>query len=244
MRTSAGGTPLAGDPLRRLVEDLGRFRALLSKLGRKQDGRVIEAFVRSTGLGRDDLTEAGALEQARDSMQAYLEKAYPDFGRFEAQLERDEEHGRNKLTIQSRVAASVRTTVFDFEFLASGDFEKLREIESGVRALGTPPFFALDDIEQPIDQAELIGDADALYRFVDMRARRGLDVQRYKGLGEMNAETLWETTMDPDARILLQVRIDDAVQSEQLFSVLMGDEVEPRREFIETNALAVRNLDI
>ena len=244
VRTSAGGAPLAGDPLRRLVEDLGRFRALLSKLGRKQDGRVIEAFVRSTNLGRDDLTEAGALEQARDSMQAYLEKTYPDFGRFEAQLDRDEEHGRNKLTIQSRVAASVRTTVFDFEFLASGDFEKLREIESGVRALGTPPFYALDNIEQPVDQAELIGDADALYRFVDMRARRGLDVQRYKGLGEMNAETLWETTMDPDARILLQVRIDDAVQSEQLFSVLMGDEVEPRREFIETNALAVRNLDI
>jgi DNA gyrase subunit B len=243
VRTRQGGVPLTGDPLRRLVEDIGRFRALLGKLGRKQDARVIEAFVRSTALGRDDLSD-GALEAARDSIKAYLERAYPDFGRFDARVESDEEHGRNKLVIQSRIAATLRTTVFDFEFLASGDFEKLRDIETGIRALGTPPFYALDKLEQAVDEGELIGDADALFRFVDTRARRGLDVQRYKGLGEMNADTLWETTMDPDARILLQVRIDDAVQAEHLFSVLMGDEVEPRREFIETNALAVRNLDI
>jgi DNA gyrase subunit B len=95
-----------------------------------------------------------------------------------------------------------------------------------------------------LDRAERIGDADDLFRFVDARARKGLSVQRYKGLGEMNADTLWETTMDPDARVLLQVRIDDAVETEQLFSVLMGDEVEPRREFIEANALSVRNLDV
>jgi len=244
VRPKEGGVPLLGDPLRRLVEDIQRFRGLLSKLGRKQDQRVIDAFVRSTKLGRDDLTEAGALEAARDIMRAYLEQNYPDFGRFDASVERDEEHGRNKLIVRSRVAASVRTTVFDFEFLSSGDFEKLRDIDAGVRAVGSQPFYALDKIDQDLAEGELIGDADALYRFVDTRARRGLDVQRYKGLGEMNAETLWETTMDPDARILLQVRIDDAVEAEQLFSVLMGDEVEPRREFIETNALAVRNLDI
>jgi DNA gyrase subunit B len=243
VRTREGGVPLTGDPLRRLIEDVGRFRALLGKLGRKQDSRVIEAFVRSTQLGRDDLSD-GALESARDAMRSYLDASYPDFGRFDATVERDEEHGRNKLVVQSRLAASVRTTVLDFEFLASGDFEKLREIEGGIRAVGAPPFYALDKHEQAVEDGELIGDADALFRFVDTRARRGLDVQRYKGLGEMNAETLWETTMDPDARILLQVRIDDAVESEQLFSVLMGDEVEPRREFIETNALAVRNLDI
>jgi DNA gyrase subunit B len=163
---------------------------------------------------------------------------------FDARVERDEEHGRFKLVVPSRVGASARVTTFDFAFLASGDFEKLFDIQHGVRALGAPPFYSLETGDQPVEEAEQVGDIDALHRWVDARARKGLEIQRYKGLGEMNAETLWETTMDPDARVLLQVRIDDAVQAEELFSVLMGDEVEPRREFIENNALSVKNLDI
>jgi DNA gyrase subunit B len=100
--------------------------------------------------------------------------------------------------------------------------------------------FVLHKGDEEIEVATLTEALETLYE----GARKGLSVQRYKGLGEMNAEQLWETTMDPERRRLLQVRIEDEVGADDLFSVLMGDQVAPRREFIERNALNVKNLDI
>ena len=87
-------------------------------------------------------------------------------------------------------------------------------------------------------------DANALDEYLDERGRKGVMVSRYKGLGEMNANELWETTMNPDARTLVRVNVQDPLGADEIFSILMGDQVEPRRRFIEQNALNVRNLDI
>ena len=95
-----------------------------------------------------------------------------------------------------------------------------------------------------VEELPGVGRIDDLVAYVESRGKKGLGIQRYKGLGEMNPEQLWETTMNPETRILLQVKVEDAIETDRLFSLLMGDEVEPRREFIETHALDVKELDI
>jgi DNA gyrase subunit B len=149
------------------------------------------------------------------------------------------------IRIRTRAGVSTKVTTIDADVLASQEVAQLAEIWRGVRALGEPPFLAitLDEAGKEVG-SEPIGPIDDLVAFVDARGRRGMDFQRYKGLGEMNPEQLWETTMNPETRSLLQVTIADAIQTDQLFSLLMGDEVEPRREFIETHALDVKELDI
>jgi len=99
-------------------------------------------------------------------------------------------------------------------------------------------------ISQDDKDAEEVTSRQGLLEYFFSRAKKGQYIQRYKGLGEMNPEQLWETTMDPDKRVLLQVKAEDAQAADEIFSVLMGDQVEPRREFIETNALNVSNLDV
>ena len=138
----------------------------------------------------------------------------------------------------------------DWSLVESAEYEELYSIEQDVRSIGPAPYFATRSREAATRTTASDGketeleDADALWDFIDARGRKGWQLQRYKGLGEMNPEQLWETTLDPNARVMLQVRLDDAVQTDQIFTILMGDQVEPRREFIEKNALNVKNLDI
>ena len=122
------------------------------------------------------------------------------------------------------------------------DFQRLQRVYNDAEKLGTLPFTILD--QESGKELAVLEDYEAFEKFIDERGRKGMSISRYKGLGEMNPEQLWETTLDPRNRNLLQVRVQDAIDTDGIFTVLMGDEVEPRRKFIEDNALKIRNLDI
>ena len=116
----------------------------------------------------------------------------------------------------------------------------MRKLVQSFEKLGSAPF----EVKTSSGEKKIFTDVEHLKAFVIEIGQSGLNIQRYKGLGEMNPSQLWETTMDPKIRSLLQVQVEDAVEADNVFSVLMGDQVKPRRDFIEANALKVRSLDM
>ena len=182
--------------------------------------------------------EAGASRRSSRS-------STPDLRGALFSVEADPEHGGHKLIVVTRLAGAATRTVFDAELLRSSDFVRLSGLMRTIAEAGAAPYRAVPSGEAADGaEAEPIGSAPALLAPVLALGERGLSIQRYKGLGEMNPDQLAETTMQPQSRTLLQVKIEDAVEADVVITTLMGEEVEPRREFIEENALKVQNLDV
>lgn len=246
IRAVGGSVIVTGDPLRRLLDDLWKWRKLLRALERRAQSEILAALVRGTDLDASGLADRARLEEAMVRLEEAVGEIDPDLLPLAPTFDQDAEHGRWYVEIATRAGVSTKTTRIDFDLLDGGEFAQLKAIHEGVTALGGNRFEAIevDDAGEAKGEPEPIGGPDGIWDHVQKRGRKGLTIQRYKGLGEMNADQLWETTMDPESRVLLQVRVDDAVEAEEIFSVLMGDQVEPRREFIETHALDVKELDI
>jgi DNA gyrase subunit B len=225
------------------------FRKALSKIDRRADAKIVSAVLRASGLGKNELRDKSKVEQAVPLIRERLERKYPDIFPLTMDIGWEAEHGAATVTIRPRPGSAASEVTLDWSLVESAEYEELYSIEQDVRSIGPAPYFARnvkgeDDEATDKDKETELEDADALWDFIETRGRKGWNLQRYKGLGEMNPEQLWETTLDPNARVMLQVRLDDAVQTDQVFTILMGDQVEPRRDFIEKNALNVRNLDI
>jgi DNA gyrase subunit B len=156
--------------------------------------------------------------------------------------EPDPEYDGYRLIFDYRMKGQIFTTMLDREIFKSPRFIEIKELLNQVSILGEAPYIMVSDDEEK-GRREL-ENMTALVEYVTTMGQRGLAVQRYKGLGEMNPEQLWETTMNPEKRTLLQVRVDDLVIADEIFTTLMGDHVEPRKEFIYKNALYASNLDV
>ncbi|MFQ5669268.1 MAG: DNA topoisomerase (ATP-hydrolyzing) subunit B [Acidobacteriota bacterium] len=222
---------LTGERLKNVLHRLAlyaHYRDLLAKRG--LDSGLTEILMSRSVMGAKDLKEDTKLKQVVEALR--------EEGRQVSDPEKDEQGDgwRIRLTSLGRVLEQV---TIDADRLGTPLYSKLAKAYQGIDELHTPPFL----LSKNGDQESFVS-WQALFHTLLESGKKGLHIQRYKGLGEMNPVQLWETTMNPVTRKLLQVRIDDLLEAETIFSRLMGDEVEPRRQFIQENALEVQYLDV
>lgn len=232
---------LGGAELKALLEKVITYEERLEKQAKRRDARIVDALAQATNLRAELLADGAAVEAELASMREYCQRRMPEVvGRLSTRLEQDaEQQESQRLVVTTDVNGSMRESVFDQAYLSSPEYLELVALREAFHSLGRAPY------RVQVDAGEVTAfSVQEVLAAVRKDAQKGLGLQRYKGLGEMNPEQLWETTMDPSRRTLLQVRVEDMVESDEIFSLLMGEAVEPRREFIERNALDVQNLDI
>lgn len=231
---------LEGAQLKSWVKTFLHCERLLDSLERRgRDRRVVTAFLDQPGFSPEVLGDRVALEELITAADSAIQAAAPDLLPVSFTAEEDQETGQYRVVVVARKNGAGLRITLDRDFLSSPEAKEIAKLLGELRAIGIPPFALVDGGTQTL----ILTQKEVVDTILD-RSRRGVEIQRYKGLGEMNPEQLWETTMDPQARTLLQVKIEDAYEADELFATLMGDEVEPRRRFIEENALTVKNLDI
>ena len=229
--------PIQGEALEKLVVQLQDVLKRLTRLERKFPEVVSQLLLRLPKVTPEIMQSETEMQAWADSFTKLLEQGVGNNAGVEVSF--DTEHQVYIPTVNILLKGATERLVFNHAFFMGADY----------RAIGAV-VDALDDLlgegayVQRGEKTETVSHFHDAYSWLIAEARRGVDIQRYKGLGEMNRSQLWETTMDPNVRRMLQVTVDDAIGADQIFTTLMGDQVEPRREFIETNALSVVNLDV
>ena len=234
---------ITGSRLLGLIKKAMRIETILDRFEREEKNRdIIRILAGDPALSEEDFRTQEALTR----VVTMIAKALGD--RLEGSCtEMDQEHGRWKIVFNVRRNNQILTTSIDRDILKLPKFQEIKALLSQVAVLGEAPYTVGSEEGEVggLEKAcETVGSLSALIDCVISAGKKGVSVQRYKGLGEMNPEQLWETTMNPEKRTLLQVRIEDAVAADEIFTTLMGDQVEPRREFIYKNALYASNLDV
>ncbi len=240
----------SGEELARLLEQMINYGKHMERLSRRgYPMEILNEFLR-VGAGEEILAEREWLEEALEPLRQRG---------LDAQVVRDEEHNLFQIVPgDSGNGGSRWVKPIGRNFMAAAEYQTLRTLYQEIEPFENPPLIIFEDgvggspAAGEKDEAEgtserrqtVLSSREELMEYLLSAGKKGLQIQRYKGLGEMNPDQLWETTMNPETRVLLQVKIDDEVFADEIFTVLMGDAVEPRRNFIQENALEVQNLDI
>lgn len=235
----SGQAYVTGRRLLPVLKKLIDYEGLLARFDRKQrESGILRAFVEEPGLDRDLLRNVAALKTVVASVRKTLATRYPA-ATVVLEIVPDEEHDSNKVVCRAQTNGRTHSLELTHELAGSADFRALQRLAPSAIGLGKPPYTV-----KAGDEETAYADTGGLVRAILEIGKKGSSLQRYKGLGEMNPDQLWETTMNPETRSLLQVKLEDVAGVEDVFSILMGDEVAPRRNFIQQHALEVRNLDV
>lgn len=229
--TQSDREPLSKEAFEEIAKEYLLSEAVIDRLARLIDREILQVLLKNVLL---DLTSAPMAEKSAQDLARLL-----PVPQYAVSSEFDERTETYRLVIRKQVHGNIQVSLIDQDFIEGGNYAQLRKTGQVLQGLlGSGAHVRRGEQQQPVTEFK-----QALDWLLD-QVKNGVSVQRYKGLGEMNPEQLWETTMDPSVRRLLKVQIDDAIGADEIFTTLMGDQVEPRRAFIETNALVARNIDI
>jgi DNA gyrase subunit B len=237
--TLGSGEVRTGQDLFATIQDALVVRQLLNGLHTRYSRAVVEQAAIAGGLNTDTFNDLGRADAMAERIAQRLDIIAEDTERGWQGRTATSNEGSGGYIFERTVRGVKEYVALDMGLINSADARAIDRYAARLgEVYGQPPALKRKEVSETISGPMALLDA------VFSAGKKGLTLQRYKGLGEMNAEQLWETTLDPNVRSLLQVKVNDATDADSLFSRLMGDEVEPRREFIQENALSVANLDV
>jgi len=241
-----GAPPLQGSGLEMLARQYMEVQAIIKRWSRRYDARLLEQLIYTPVLSADTFDDTPALRAWAKSLERALNALNDSNSVYQLDVQAasgggaDGEGGRPaRILVRRTQHGSFTDKALPREFFSSAEYNRIAELNQTLSGMISEGAYVTSGT-----QRREVGSFKEAINWLFDQARKGQTMQRYKGLGEMNPEQLWDTTINPESRRLLQVRIEDAIASDDIFNTLMGDQVEPRREFIEKNALTVANLDV
>jgi DNA gyrase subunit B len=231
--------PLSGSALEMLARRYMEVQAIIRRWSRRYDERLLEQMIYLPEVTATDASNADFMRHWVAELESRLNARGDGRRSFQLELRSRVDSHLPRIVVRKAERGITTEKTLHREFFESAEYQRIAELARTLRGLIGEGAHVTRDHER-ID----VSSFKQVITWLFEQARKGQTIQRYKGLGEMNPDQLWETTINPATRRLMQVRIDDAVAADEIFTTLMGDQVEPRREFIEKNALTVTNLDV